>query len=181
MTQFTSMWAAVLMLLLIGDVQAQDWRNWLSAGTAAALKPSTVYDTGLAITPVHKTRFVVGVGVESNCVTDRLTGLTWLRNPDSTKRAWSNATLYCEHLDGSSGRGGYEDWRLPGFHELAGLKGFATENAFTGVSSSLYWTGNWLALAHSPLRISYLDVGPVQYDLKSRTHLVWPVRGGHEE
>ena len=38
-------------------------------------------------------RFSVGTGTSSNCVTDELTGLMWLKSPDATTRVWTTAEL----------------------------------------------------------------------------------------
>ena len=52
-----------------------------------------------------------------NCITDRLTGLTWVKTPDSVSRDWqgaltfANTTSYC----------GLDGWRLPNLNELASL------------------------------------------------------------
>jgi hypothetical protein len=57
-------------------------------------------------------RFTVdGTGL---CVTDNLTGLMWVRPPDSIFRTWANALTYANGLSLC----GYDDWRLPNRKEL---------------------------------------------------------------
>ena len=133
-------------------------------------------------------RFSTGSGTSSNCVTDNLTGLMWLRNPAGTLRNWSNSIVYCEGLSGSGGRGGYTDWRLPNVREMQSLVDFENRapalpsvHPFLGVAATNdYWTGT----------IVYTGGGgsqnfAVSMDWGSTAHFdpinllsAWPVRGG---
>ena len=62
-------------------------------------------------------RFTVGTGAEADCVTDNLTGLMWVKSPDSTTRTWADALTYANNLSLC----GYSDWRLPNINELESL------------------------------------------------------------
>jgi len=138
-------------------------------------------------------RFTPGVGVYSNCVTDNLTGLVWLRNPDIITRNWTNALSYCESLDGSDGRGVWDDWRLPNFRELLSLvdarfvnpalpdttgSGQWTEgNPFHGIQSDAYWSSTTFAGYPDNARVIGMGLGLLDYDYKIMARYVWPVRG----
>ncbi|MEK6545698.1 MAG: DUF1566 domain-containing protein, partial [Nitrospinota bacterium] len=52
-----------------------------------------------------------------DCVTDNLTGLMWVKSPDSTTRTWADALTYANNLSLC----GYSDWRLPNINELESL------------------------------------------------------------
>ncbi len=134
-------------------------------------------------------RFTVGTGASSNCVTDRMTGLMWVKNPDAVKRDWFQAVDYCENLDGSSGRGGYTDWRLPNVRELHSLVDFENyspalpdPHPFVGIIDFCYWTSTSVATdTHRAWWVefrrgssSYVDDKSVDYE-RSYT---WPCRGG---
>ena len=130
-------------------------------------------------------RFTEGTGTSSNCVMDNLTGLMWLKNPDALTRTWSNAATYCEGLDGSNGRGGYADWRLPNWNELRSLidasrllPALPTGHPFIGVPLDYLWSSTTYAgnmtLAWSVNPAS----GYVSTGAKTVKWYVWPVRGG---
>lgn len=139
--------------------------------------------------------FTEGTGSASNCVTDNRTGLMWLRNPSGTARVWSDALTYCENLDGSSGRGGYTDWRMPNFNEMVSLFDFGVANP-TGVgllpeghpllgpslgqdkvwcSTSVPWSPGTLCWIFTTSEgLTSFGGGKTQ----ANTY-VWPVRGGN--
>jgi hypothetical protein len=50
-------------------------------------------------------------------VTDTKTGLMWAARDNGSDINWHNAKSYCENYRG----GGYTDWRMPRYDELAGL------------------------------------------------------------
>jgi hypothetical protein len=138
-------------------------------------------------------RFIIGSGSSSNCVTDQMTGLMWLRNPSATPMNWTNAINYCEDLDGSDGRGGFNDWRLPNFHELLSLidarfvnpvlpntagDGHSAENdPFTGIQSDSYWSSTTFAGYTDNARIVNLGSGITSYDYKTIARYALAVRG----
>ena len=130
-------------------------------------------------------RFDVGTGTSSNCVTDNLTGLMWLKNPDATIRTWTNAIVYCEGLDGTNGRGGHTDWRLPNVKELQSIISFGAFNPalpsghpFVGIQSDLYWSSTTTAANSNVAWNLYLVVGYDGRANKTDKYYVWPVRGG---
>ena len=134
-------------------------------------------------------RFTVGTGTASNCVTDNLTGLMWLRNPNTTKRTWASAVDNCEALDGGNGRGGYSDWRMPNFSELFSLMDFGrwsgpmlpADHPFTGVyvDSTPYWSSTPHAdkVRRRSIRFGVFN-GCIDARSPDGTYPVWPVRGG---
>lgn len=130
-------------------------------------------------------RFVQGTGVGSNCVTDKLTGLTWLKNPEPLKRTWGSAVTYCESLDGNEGRGGFDDWRLPTIIELENLFAFYRKSysslpkpLFVGVQSGAYWTSTIATRGAERAEIMFPNGGGRELGEKKNAWYVWPVRGG---
>ena len=134
-------------------------------------------------------RFTTGTSTSSNCVTDNLTGLMWLRNPDGTLRNCSNSIVYCEGLSGSSGRGGYTDWRLPNVREMQSLFDYdnrgpalPTGHPFIGVpATNDFWTGT---LAYNGgggilFFMTSMDWGTTLALAPSNVLCAWPVRGGY--
>jgi hypothetical protein len=127
-------------------------------------------------------RFVVGTGVESNCMADTLTGLMWAKGPGTTVRFWQDALNDGNVLSLC----GYSDWRLPNVNELdslvnAGQANMATWLNSQGFSSSgvSYWTSTTGAFyTMDAWRVGMIG-GPVSDDrLKSdNRQYVWSVRG----
>ena len=134
-------------------------------------------------------RFATGTGTSSNCVMDQLTGLTWLRNPAHTLRNWSNSLVYCEALDGTAGRGGHTDWRLPNVREMQSLIDFENrapalpaDHPFLGVAVNTndYWTGT-AAYTGGGTKQSFavsMDWGSTIHIDPTNQLCAWPVRGG---
>lgn len=133
-------------------------------------------------------RFTEGTGASSNCVIDTMTGLMWVKNPDSTKRAWADALTYCEGLDGTSGRGGYDDWRLPNVRELQSLIDYGRKgpalplgHPFLAIPwDTYYWTSTTYLDAPQYAWCVHFSNGYVFNGEpgKTGTYYVWPVRDG---
>lgn len=137
--------------------------------------------------------FTVGSGSASNCVTDNRTGLMWVKNPSGTPRVWSNALAYCEALDGSSGRGGYTDWRMPNAREMLSIFDYSgpggitlpLNHPFVGiVPSGVYvWTSTSMGWdpAHNYCWVPNTAESIMTfYNGKSDTNCyVWAIRGGN--
>jgi hypothetical protein len=133
-------------------------------------------------------RFTAGTSISSNCVTDNLTGLMWLRNPTGTLRNCSDAITYCEGLTGSGGRGGYTDWRLPNVREMQSLFDYDNrapalpmEHPFIGVpATNDFWTGTMAYNGGGSVLFfaTSMDRGTTQVLAPSNTLCAWPVRGG---
>ena len=133
-------------------------------------------------------RFSTGSGTSSNCVTDNLTGLMWLRNPTGTLRNWSNSIVYCEGLTGSGGRGNFTDWRLPNVREMQSLIDFenrapALPPAYPFLltaATNEYWTGT-IAYTGGGSKRSFavsMDWGSTAVLDPTNPLCAWPVRGG---
>ncbi len=130
-------------------------------------------------------RFTEGTGSASNCVTDHLTGLMWLKNPDSTVRDWTTAIAYCEALDGNDGRGGYTDWRLPNVNELLSLVDYGQSSnpvipsgsPFINVKSYYYWTSTVRAAStDAAWNVHFMDGSMRPFGSQTQEYNVWPVR-----
>ena len=126
-------------------------------------------------------------------VTDNLTGLIWLQDAGCFgMQSWAAALSSANNL--ASGSCGLNDgsaagqWRLPNRKELKSLDnreyiyglGWLSEQGFTGVSNSCYWSSS--TVAFSPDMAWYVqayqgDVGYYYPSSKSGSCGVWPVRG----
>jgi len=135
------------------------------------------YQTG---NDVPSTRFLDN---GDGTVTDNMTGLMWVKSPDSTTRTWANALTYCEGLDSAS----HTDWRLPTVSELETLTNYS-QNApatwlngqgFSNVQSSYYWSSTTYAPgAGYAWSVVYMYNGYVNIYAKTNYNYVWPVRSG---
>lgn len=122
-------------------------------------------------------------------VTDRLTGLIWLKDADYFGEVmWEEAVSKARQLahgkyglkDGSK-RG---DWRLPNIRELFSLIDYGTgvplipeNHPFVNVQTSIYWTNTSLIAAPNLAWMMTLGIGPTVFDLKINPNRMWPVRG----
>jgi len=134
-------------------------------------------------------------------VTDKLTGLIWLKNANCFgQRNWQAALNDANGLKGDGTQCGLTDgstagqWRLPNVKELQSLInfGFANPalsdalgtghwtngNAFSGVLSALYWSSSNNMYGPDNAWFVGLSVGFIDGSDKSSIHYVWPVRGG---
>ena len=142
--------------------------------------------------PWPNPRFTLGEGEAENCVTDNLTGLVWLRNPIAS-RTWDKAIAYCEELDGTSGRGGHTDWRMPNVRELqslvhygfydpamsntAGTGQMTKGDPFSAPLGAGYWSSTTGANDAELAWYMRLRDGGVFLGDKSSPLFVWAVRG----
>jgi len=121
-----------------------------------------------------------------NCITDTLTGLMWIRNPDATARTWQQALDFANSLEGC----GAADWRLPNVNELESLVNLDVANqaiflngqGFSGVQADSYWTSSIFtgpAGGSAPLAwivtMASGGLGPIA---RSASSFVLPVRAG---
>jgi hypothetical protein len=125
-------------------------------------------------------RFTVdGTGL---CVTDNLTGLMWVRTPDSATRTWANALTYANGLTLC----GYTDWRLPNVNELESLVNAEQANTatwlngqgFSNVQALFYWSSSTYAYSTAGAWGVGMGVGYVGGYGKTGSYYVWPVRAG---
>lgn len=141
------------------------------------------YQTGV---PWPNPRFIAGTGAASNCVTDRLTGLVWMRSPPTNRFSRStSAAHYCSELNGEDGRGGYTDWRLPTNREwlslLTYIGGWTTNIApfhyqRPYLAIERFWSSTMISEIYSAwlVNIELFEFIPEV----GVEHPVWPVRGG---
>jgi hypothetical protein len=134
-------------------------------------------------------RFTIGTDASSNCVTDNMTGLMWLKNPGVVGSGnWTNMLAVIEALDGNAGRGGYTDWRMANFNELASLANSRT-NAYPAIPASPFLSAgavSWLyqsstTVFDNALRAISFNVGDgrtTSYVVKESINApAFPVRG----
>lgn len=116
-------------------------------------------------------------------VTDNLTGLMWVKSPDSNGRAWNDAVDYCNNLDFA----GYTDWRLPNVNELESLVNADKSNTATWLNSQgfsnvqqsrPYWSSSTRASSKGVALNVNMNYGYVDYSNKLLNEYVWPVRSG---
>lgn len=129
-------------------------------------------------------RFVAGTGAAVGCVTDKLTGLMWMRAPSTTGVIWTTALADANGLTLC----GFSDWRLPNINELESLVNTeaasqatflnAPAQGFTGVQAALYWTSTSLVGSSFNAWYVSMDDGSANADNKNNTFFVWPVRAG---
>jgi len=106
-------------------------------------------------------------------VTDQQTGIMWTRNDSVSTKTWANALIYCN----GSTTGGYTDWHLPNFVEVATLIDFgcsaaggscygAYKNVAFKWSSDYYWTSTSLPSAPSDAYDAHFGYGRIGIDGK---------------
>ena len=77
-------------------------------------------------------------------VTDRNTGLTWMKSVTSQEMTWEQAVAYAD----SAVIGGYDDWRLPSVKGLDSLIQFTGNTAQT--ASASLWDASATTRSSSP-------------------------------
>ena len=123
------------------------------------------------------------IGNGDGTVTDNLTGLMWVKSPDSTTRRWSKALDYCNNLNFA----GHTDWRLPNVNELESLVNadvpdtatWLNTQGFTNVQSFYYWSSSTSAYNTNRAWDVNMGSGSMYYFIKGYyDDYVWPVRAG---
>jgi hypothetical protein len=145
-----------------------------AAGQDGALQPGAAWPSP---------RFTVATG----CITDNLTGLTWVRNPDTVQRTWSGALAYANGLVSC----GYSDWRLPNLNELASLVNYSQSVQSTWLANQgfgniqqagYYWSSTSNARYTSQAWVVYMWGGTIinstGYPKSTAQGYTLPVRGG---
>ncbi|MBI5047641.1 MAG: DUF1566 domain-containing protein [Deltaproteobacteria bacterium] len=128
------------------------------------------------------TRFTVdGTGL---CITDNLTGLMWVKAPDSTTRTWATALTYANDLTIC----GYTDWRLPNVNELESLINAEQTNTatwlnnsaqgFSNVQANFYWSSTTYASTTTLAWFVTMWNGLVYGFYTTNAYYAWPVRAG---
>jgi hypothetical protein len=127
---------------------------------------------------------------EDGTVTDKLTGLVWLKNANPFGfRTWQEALEDCNSLSsgdcGLTDGSGAGDWRLPNIKEIESLVDYGRfgpslpeGHPFSDVRPSSYWTSTSVAAAPTEAMFIILGVGPVIFENKEHPFFVWPVRDG---
>lgn len=133
---------------------------------------------------------------QDGTLTDRLTGLTWLKHMNCFGMLdWQNAALAAKGLehgdcgpnpirmlaDGSSAG----DWRLPTMKELCTLIDFgrrdpalSSDHLFLEIPSGYHWSATIFDYDSEKVWIVYFESGTTCYeDVKNRAGHVLPVRG----
>ncbi len=140
-------------------------------------------------------------------VTDMLTGLTWLKNASCSELAgtdpdalapWVTALTAAAALaDGTCGLSDGSEagwWRLPSVKELvslidyeyygpglsdaAGTGQWSEGDAFSGVSSSSYWSSTSIPVIPDHAWVVFFGYAGVFERAKTVSYYVWPVRDG---
>ena len=124
--------------------------------------------------------------VNGECVTDNLTGLMWVKNPDSIDRRWQAALDYANNLTLC----GHTDWHLPNRKEMRTLVNYGEANNDTWLTSQgfgnlppgYYWTSTTWAWNQTDACQVSMD-GDVYCaggfkDLAYSVFKAWPVRDG---
>jgi hypothetical protein len=122
-------------------------------------------------------------GVTSDdVVTDKLTGLMWVRAPSATNVDWATALTTANSLTLC----GFSDWRLPNIQELESLVNSGAANqatflngqGFTGVAAVSYWSSTSSALFSDTAWLVIMSDGSVDTNMKTFGLRGWPVRAG---
>ena len=119
--------------------------------------------------------------LDGEAVLDRETGLVWEKSPDTTRRFWDQAVVYCYNKV----VGGRKGWRLPTIEELASLVDttqsgppLPSGHPFLNVQPSFYWSGTEYAINPDFAWYVGMDSGGTYNGNKSGRYSVWAVRGG---
>lgn len=122
-------------------------------------------------------------------ITDRLTGLMWLKDAGGTggEGSFDEMNSLAHNLTAA----GFSDWRPPNPNEIFSLLHFGEDDMQTWLSSqgflnvpdpgSLYWTCNYVDNSSSAAYIATLDGNIFRTSKENTPGLMWPVRGGPDQ
>ncbi len=140
----------------------------------------------IKVQPALQSRFIDN---GNGTVTDKWTGLIWLKKANCWHVNWQTALDNAKNLasdecdldDGSKAG----DWRLPNIRELHSLVDFSQDNPslwsehpFLKVLNSYYWSATTRVSFTSYAWVVGFNYGYVSSNVKTYTYYVWPVRGG---
>ena len=182
-------WLVLVGFLFVGGISGSSW-----AGPAPVPKSgqTTTYgarDDGALQKgfPLPTPRFR---DLGNGTVKDELTGLIWLKdancfNPQTWADAIASANALASGACGLSDGSVAGDWWLPSIKELESLidsdrigPALPSGHAFTGVQTSSFWSSTTNANSTSRAWNVNLSYGNVNFDNKTNSYYVWPVRGG---
>lgn len=176
---------AGLFISLLADrvLHFTDEDPCLSGAAWAETTGSTVITQANTDASSSETRFVDN---GNDTVTDRKTGLMWLKTgrPTFGAMSWQNAVKYCNNLN----HAGYSDWHVPSREDWETIISNQRENpaladpsAFRNVVTYLgYWTRTDLESSPGYAWIYNLYYGKGSVLNKKKTAFAWPVRLSRE-
>ncbi len=171
-------------------LQTGQKRCWDEKGTPVACAGTGEDgDIRAGVAPPHP-RFIDN---NDGTVTDRLTGLIWLKNANlfgevPWEQALENAKGLSTGMSGLTDGSAAGDWRLPNVNEFQSVldlnnssgPAVSPDHPFINLHPSNYWTSTSVALAPALGWFVALAVGPPVFDLKMNSMRMWPVRGGEK-
>ncbi|MBX9599259.1 MAG: DUF1566 domain-containing protein [Burkholderiales bacterium] len=130
--------------------------------------------------------------VETDCITDNLTGLMWPKNANLFgSKTWDEALAAVDAMNKNSGVTGYnlcgyKDWHLPTVNELRSLVNYGQsdlllwlkDQEFANVRFERYWSSTCYAPNTTIAWYVNFNYGSVDAFSKNINNYVWPVRGG---
>ncbi len=164
------------------DVNGQEINNCNNTGQDGELQKGVDWPSP---------RFTVntnGSNQDDGTVTDKLTGLIWLKDAKVIgSKKWEEALKAVKTLangehelsDGSSAG----EWRLPNVRELCSLIDYGLsspalpeDHPFDNVQSDSYWSSTTYTFNTAHGLVVYLNSSVTVNDCKSSLNYVWPVR-----
>jgi hypothetical protein len=129
-------------------------------------------------------RFIVGNGVQEDCILDRLTGLNWARSFSGQYGSWF---IDIEIVNNMSLRG-FNDWRLPNVTEMSSLFNFGVTRIYDWLRDQGFQfpcigcaTSTTYPSETGKFYYSNFDIVNIESFPKSLNYHFLPVRGGQKE
>ncbi len=133
-------------------------------------------------------RFESGMNIESNCITDNLTGLMWIKDLKTINggksTTWQGALDLIANANVGSGFCGHKDWYLPTINDLSSLIDYSSPNpstwlntqGFINVSRSTYWSSTTYARDTNMVHAIYMLKFNSTMLPGTTNGVIWPVR-----